>query len=381
MARRKVFISYSHKDARWLDSVREQLAVLEREGLIDVFEDTRIGAGEEWYPRLNDEMLEARLSLLLISPAFLTSTFIREEEVPRLFGQHEVDGMAIYPLLIRDCPWQEVSWLTRWQMRPTDARPVASLRGAARDKCLADVAREIASIMKSTSAPGRSRSTQRAKAVGLLRPESNVAAAGRAGVERRIEDRPVATGRSREAGAQRMLHEPYRDNRVESVRTQLIQVHAHSHDPGTFLRSRVFPILRGLFVDRNTFNESIRDCRDEAWTERFIAAIETRRLMEAYRAVMIDHAKPGDEELVRSYDQLNLHRFLQELTGLFKPRPAVNEITERLQKGDVEAVKKELERAEIRPKERIGSTAIKACDGTQKGIKRIWKQWPIIQRD
>jgi hypothetical protein len=179
MARRKVFISYSHKDARWLDSVREQLAVLEREGLIDVFEDTRIGAGEEWYPRLNDEMLEARLSLLLISPAFLTSTFIREEEVPRLFGQHEVDGMAIYPLLIRDCPWQQVSWLTRWQMRPTDARPVASLRGAARDKCLADVAREIASIMKSTSAPGRSRSTQRAKAVGLLRPESNVAAAGR----------------------------------------------------------------------------------------------------------------------------------------------------------------------------------------------------------
>jgi hypothetical protein len=240
--------------------------------------------------------------------------------------------MAIYPLLIRDCPWQEVSWLTRWQMRPTDARPVASLRGAARDKCLADVAREIASIMKSTSAPGRSRSTQRAKAVGLLRPESNVVAAGRAGVERRIEDRPVATVRSREAGAQRMLHEPYRDNRVESVRTQLIQVHAHSHDPGTFLRSRVFPILRGLFVDKNTFNESIRDCRDEAWTERFIAAIETRRLMEAYRAVMIDHAKPGDEELVRSYDQLNLHRFLQELTGLFKPRPAVNEITERLQK-------------------------------------------------
>jgi TIR domain len=81
MARRKVFISYSHKDARWLDRVREQLAVLEREGLIDIFEDTRIGAGEEWYPRLNDEMLEARLSLLLISPAFLPlmSPFVTAE--------------------------------------------------------------------------------------------------------------------------------------------------------------------------------------------------------------------------------------------------------------------------------------------------------------
>jgi hypothetical protein len=93
---------------------------------------------------------------------------------------------------------------------------------------------------------------------------------------------------------------------------------------------------------------------------------------------MIDHARPGDEELVRSYDQLNLHSYLQELTGFFDPRPGVNKITEQLRKGDVDAVKLELKGAEIHPKERIDSKAIEACDGRQIAIKKIWEQWPVI---
>jgi hypothetical protein len=81
MTRKKLFISYSHRDARWLDRVREQLAVLESEGLIDLFEDTRIAVGEDWYSRLDREMLDARLALLLVSASFLTSAFIRKGSI------------------------------------------------------------------------------------------------------------------------------------------------------------------------------------------------------------------------------------------------------------------------------------------------------------
>jgi hypothetical protein len=148
MVRKKLFISYSRKDVRWLDRVREHLRVLELENLIDPFDDTQIGAGEDWYARLDREMLEARIALLLISVSFLTSAFIRKEEIPRLFNKHKTGGMVLYPLLVRDCAWQEVSWLSSLQIRPTDARPIAPMRSAVRDKCLADVAREIASIVK-----------------------------------------------------------------------------------------------------------------------------------------------------------------------------------------------------------------------------------------
>jgi hypothetical protein len=151
MMREKLFISYSHKDIRWFERVREQLAVLEQEGLIDAFDDTRIRAGEDWYARLDQEMREAQIALFLISASFLTSAFIRKEEIPRLFERHEAAGMILYPLLVRDCPWQEVSWLARLQIRPRDARPIARMTASTLDKCLADVAREIASIVRAGS--------------------------------------------------------------------------------------------------------------------------------------------------------------------------------------------------------------------------------------
>lgn len=93
MARRKrVFIGYSHEDREWLQRIREQLAVLEREGLIYVFTDKEIGAGEDWFARLHEEMLKAKVALLLVSAPFLTSAFIHDEEIPRLFDKHAESG-------------------------------------------------------------------------------------------------------------------------------------------------------------------------------------------------------------------------------------------------------------------------------------------------
>jgi hypothetical protein len=51
-------------------------------------------------------MLKAKVAIFLGSGAFLTSAFIREEEVPRLFDKHVESGMTIYPLLVRPCPWK-----------------------------------------------------------------------------------------------------------------------------------------------------------------------------------------------------------------------------------------------------------------------------------
>ena len=178
--------------------------------------------------------------------------------------------------------------------------------------------------------------------------------------------------------SQDILREGYHDRQVDEVRTQLNQLHTKAHDPATFLRSKMFAILRGLFVGRNTFIEPADECREESWAERFIATIETRRLIQTYRPVIIEHAKPGDEELVRSYDQLNLHSYVQELTGLFDPRPSVYKITEQLRRGNVDAVKLELKGAEIHPKERIDLKVIEACNKRQSEIKRIWEQWPVM---
>jgi hypothetical protein len=147
-----LFISYSHEDTKWLEAITEQLAVLEREGLVSLCDDSKLRVGEGWYAQLHEMMLSARLGLLLISAPFLSSEFVTKEEIPKLFGQHQANGMTIYPLLVEPCPWQHVAWLAALQLRPQDAkrraRPLAAFGGAARKQKLADVASEIATLVK-----------------------------------------------------------------------------------------------------------------------------------------------------------------------------------------------------------------------------------------
>jgi hypothetical protein len=146
MERAKIFISYSHKDEKWRHRLANHLSVLAREGLVDNWDDQKLGAGEDFLSRIGQEMLQARVAVLLISADFLTSEFIRTKEVPLLFERHLSGGMTIFPLLVRDCAWQEVPWLARMQLRPRDAKPVAA-RPAKVDHIMAEVAREIAALV------------------------------------------------------------------------------------------------------------------------------------------------------------------------------------------------------------------------------------------
>jgi hypothetical protein len=60
--------------------------------------------------------------------------------------------MIIYPLLVEPCPWEHVKWLAALQLRPQDAKrkakPLASFEGSARKQMLANIAGEIANLVK-----------------------------------------------------------------------------------------------------------------------------------------------------------------------------------------------------------------------------------------
>jgi hypothetical protein len=150
MAGTNIFISYSHDDEKWRKLVCKQLKVLEREGLIKLWDDQKLRAGEDWKSRIKEELLEARIAVLMISASFLTSDFILDNEVQTLFKRCEEAGTVIYPLLVRPCAWEEVGWLAKKQLRPEGPRvkALASFRGAQREEVIASVAREIANIVR-----------------------------------------------------------------------------------------------------------------------------------------------------------------------------------------------------------------------------------------
>ena len=143
-----VFISYSHKDEAWKDLLVSHLGVLEHEGLLDLWDDRRIGAGEDWEKEIEEAMAKANVAILLVSRHFLTSNFILEEEVPRLMERREKEGVRIFPIIAKPCAWNQVKWLSRMNLRPKDGKPLSGGDEHQIDTDLAAIAEEVAAIIE-----------------------------------------------------------------------------------------------------------------------------------------------------------------------------------------------------------------------------------------
>jgi len=147
MSKPRVFISYSHKDEQWKNQLASQLNVLAGEGILDTWDDRRIEAGGQWYAEIEKAINQASAAVLIISADFLNSPFIRKEEIPRLLKRREEEGIKIFPLITRHCPWQAVQWLSPIQARPTDGKPLSDMSKTKREEALSEFAKEIADIL------------------------------------------------------------------------------------------------------------------------------------------------------------------------------------------------------------------------------------------
>ncbi|MHC4478858.1 MAG: TIR domain-containing protein [Planctomycetota bacterium] len=138
---KKVFISYSHKDEQWKDRLLPHLQALEQQGDIVLWDDRKIGTGDDWYPAIKKELDEADVAICLISADFLASDFICKEEIPYLKERRSRDGMLVLPVLVSPCPWKAIQWLKGIQMFPRDGTSLAQVwRKVSQEKALSEIA-------------------------------------------------------------------------------------------------------------------------------------------------------------------------------------------------------------------------------------------------
>lgn len=150
-AKPKVFISYSHRDEEWKDRLVCHLSVLQKQGLVHLWDDRRIGAGDAWHDEIVEAMESSSVAVLLVSANFLTSKFILEVEVPRLLARRDREGIRIVPVVIKPCAWKQVEWLQRLNLYPADGRPLSAGGEHEVDSLLTDLASTI--LEQSRQAP------------------------------------------------------------------------------------------------------------------------------------------------------------------------------------------------------------------------------------
>lgn len=148
-----VFFSYSHKDEALRDQLEAHLSLLRNQGLIDVWYDRRIVAGDALDNAIFRELETADIILLLISSDFLNSTYCFAREMNRAMERHAAGTARVIPVILRHCDWQNAPFGSL-MAAPRDGKPVASW--ADQDEALADVAKQVRRAVESiTSTPFR----------------------------------------------------------------------------------------------------------------------------------------------------------------------------------------------------------------------------------
>lgn len=99
----KLFVCYSHKDQADLDVLLESLRPLEREGLVEAWNDRRIDVGAKWRDVIQEAIDGCDVGIFLVTRSFRASDFIESEEKAQLLTRQAEGKIDLIPILLREC--------------------------------------------------------------------------------------------------------------------------------------------------------------------------------------------------------------------------------------------------------------------------------------
>ena len=151
----KAFISYSHRDEKWLDLLHRHLAMLRHEGLIELWFDKQIEAGGRIDGGVSDALDESQLFLALVSPDFLNSNYCYEKEMAGAMDRATDGTIRIVPIILEPCDWKS-SPLAQFKALPKDGTPVSLWANP--NVAMLDVVTEIRKLLTADVTPPDARS-------------------------------------------------------------------------------------------------------------------------------------------------------------------------------------------------------------------------------
>lgn len=118
-----VFLSYAPEDEGLCKQLEEHLAALQREGVLRTWHQRRIAVGDDCRNRIDENLAEAQVMLLLLSASYLASDYLHDVEMTQALARARAGIARVIPVLARPCDWER-SALGGLVPLPRDRRPV-----------------------------------------------------------------------------------------------------------------------------------------------------------------------------------------------------------------------------------------------------------------
>lgn len=142
-----LFVSYSHRDFRFLEEFQPHLTFLEERGLMSIWNDQKIQPGTRWQQAIEEALARTKVAIVFVSADFLVSDFINHYELPVLLEAAQKGEVMIWPLLVSTCLFAESS-LSAFQAMHDPSRPLDRMKKSERQQVWAQVAARLASALR-----------------------------------------------------------------------------------------------------------------------------------------------------------------------------------------------------------------------------------------
>ena len=145
--RHMIFVSYSHDDFEWLEKLNIALSPLERFAGIKAWDDTEIKPGEEWNEKIKLALSSSKVAIFLVTPNFLASPFISENEMNYFLQLREKENIVIFPIAVSSSNFENTP-LKNIQFANDPERPLDNLSEAEQNIEITAICKKIMLLMQ-----------------------------------------------------------------------------------------------------------------------------------------------------------------------------------------------------------------------------------------
>jgi len=144
--RNKVFVSYSHKDRKFLDEIKKHFKPFLKK--IDFWDDSKIDPGQKWKEEIRKAISQTKVAISLVSADFLASDFISTDELPPLLKAAEDEGAVILIVILKPCLFKEFSELSQYQAINYQGKPLIKMDEAEQQELYVNLVRQTKRILE-----------------------------------------------------------------------------------------------------------------------------------------------------------------------------------------------------------------------------------------